>query len=799
MRIEIEGDESLAAKFLPAAKTWFMELSNKPGLGGTFKRKFLIGDVLAEVTCDVGRQLDTIHVKAEYAYRSGAGQAPHILSGATILESQSTPAGLEAFAPTVNTKEQFNYPNAYLIHPSLNVASHIGVPSRLGQIGRADTQYSVQNSSKYTGKMSRLVQVILSYGILSVNSAYSQAIAQFVAQQPPGFVMPKSVLWVKENMENGVQNTFSWEYGRTHGVFTNPAGKHWLIEVSNTTGIKAMPLQLEPVTTMPEFRAFVLSKANGAGEQGWWDDVLTILDEFGGFPSNQAFLSKEQSIKDQIVTILPASSMSLYTNSRGATQDIGWAFNEQGDKADNVCFEAKQDTSWYMAHHCRIQIGWGSFNGRPEAVFYPIESGAAPTGLGRFKVGSTVWEGCVSYNLDQTIPGNYSERPYALQTPMHVFWKNGRLEVLRWCDGKVIAGVNKSETSVSIGNRSKTTTTKTWTGNVGIAAGFFCTHHDARVHPAETYILDEHVYTVEHEHERKLIYNPATDDPEYFARTFYAYTTTRQRIESNYRTEGCCAFVPLGDRSAFYITTMVTSGATSDTRNLNQFSTSDPYSYLARSTYLWNWDFGTQCGKSFPVTYAGLTYEGKFYTVWDRDGGNGEAQADKYCLPFCWGPMPYKGHPSWYAWSPAWQAMADEWTALTGESEWFSPGVTIYDTDSSVTPYGGNPPAPYTNNQGERSTLTVYIVSMHETKEIVRIEGPRGSIFTNYFYWFDPSPNSNGVLQTMWAFNNRFGDKHYQLFSLDVNNSNLWADPSYNLPNNQFPTFIGVVGTINAP
>lgn len=799
MRIEYSGDIVKGRDFLQRAQQEYRLLAGRPGRGGSFAREIEINGTVARINIHVGRGVDTIHIHVkETAFGSGAASAPYIFSGACIMEAQSTAEGMLAFAPTEHTKEQFNYPDAYLIHPNLNVASHLTMPGRIPQLGRSDTQYTTQNSSKYTGRMCRLVQVVQSYGTLAKNSAYTQAISQFLAQQGPGFVLPKSVLWVKEN-QGGVQNMFNWEYTRTHGLYKNPLGKNWLIEISNQ-GVKAMPLQIEPVTAMPEFKTFVQTEAAKSGAKGWWQDVLTILNEFGGFPSNQAFVSKEKFIKDQVVTILDASTMGYYTNGRGATPDIGWAFNELGTMADNICLEAMQDGSWYMAHHCRFVIGWDGANNKPTAQFWRVEFGSAPLGFGRLKVSHTAMEGCVSYNMDQTIPGNYSDRPKASQTAMHVFWKRDRLEVLRWSDGTVTPSVTKEERSSGIESGAKVTRVETWSGSTGRAAGFFCTHHDARLHYRESYHLNETTYKIEHERLREYKTDPATDDPEYFVRNFYAYHTERNKHEGGYLTEGCSAFIPLGDRSAFYITTMTSKTSDTDVFTVTPLTAGDPYAYLVRSTYIWNWDFGTQCGKPFPVTFGGSTATGLYHVVWDRGGSSGEGQAHKYCDPFVWGPMPYKGAPRWYGWSPTWQQTADEWTAMTGQSEWFSPGTSqSWEEAYRYTPYGGERPAAYNKSTPNTATLTVFLVSMHMTDKIFEVYGSRGYVYTNYFYWFDPSPNSEGVLQTMWAFNNRFGDKHYQLYSVDVNDSNLAADTEYQLPTSMFPTFIGVVGTIPEP
>ncbi len=86
-----------------------------------------------------------------------------VSSGAVISAGQLTSTGLLAYAPTVNSIERFAYPTHPLVSGRLTVRPHASMPTRiLG--GLADSQYTVQAPSKYTGKMCQLVQLILGYG-----------------------------------------------------------------------------------------------------------------------------------------------------------------------------------------------------------------------------------------------------------------------------------------------------------------------------------------------------------------------------------------------------------------------------------------------------------------------------------------------------------------------------------------------------------------------------------------------------------------------------------------------------------
>lgn len=202
-----------------------------------------------------------------------------------------------------------------------------------------------------------------------------------------------------------------------------------------------------------------------------------MLDEFGGLPTNEGFLTKNKTIKKTIRTVLPPENLKWYKDGRGVSTDHGWAFNSMGTQMNNICLEGKGDGSWYVAHHCQITLGYDIENDEFNAGYSVIESGSAPIGKHYLKVGDTVLDNCVSYNADLRARGDYSGRPRATATAMFVFYKDDQLQVLRWSEGHMDPATDKETTThTKTGYRIER-----WSGANGIAAGFYCTSYDGRI------------------------------------------------------------------------------------------------------------------------------------------------------------------------------------------------------------------------------------------------------------------------------------------------------------------------------
>lgn len=805
MRISYEGDKPLADALLPEARHAFVRTKAAQGArSGQWKVPLSKGHCIVTL----GRGVEGIHIVAIVSEDEDIARVPRMYAGVTLDRAQlytykrkdgSMLLTLDAYNMTEATKEEYNYKAPLVLSAELPVVGHVSMPTRMDNIG-ADTQYTVQLASLYTGKMSKLVQVIQSYGIPKREEELSRAMTAIAQANPSVLFDLRGSLFSKDNLK-GVQNQFNWEYQRTHGIFEhtftddegNEVAENWLIEIATDYGVRAMPLQLEPVTTTPYFKAYIASQIAKDGHKKFYEDIQLVLDTFGGYPTNEGFLTKH---KDKIVTLIPPGQMERYEKGQGASTDIGWAFNDKGTMANNVCLEERGEGAnlWFMAHHCQISIGYDREKRVPTAQYAVLESGSTPIGHGKFKVYDTALDRCVSYNMQHLLHGTFAGRPKATGTAMHVFYKNDKLIVLRYQDSNsgTPSGPQTTGTTAAQNPYVYDYTVETWTGATGMAGGFFCEAYDGRLPTFGTRTKRRRSMEIGGERGRGISVNPANDTPEYFWRTFAQRYKDLNRREEGSTTWNNCAFLPLGDRSAFYIVNMVEEPWWTESLNIDLLTANDPYKYVLRDTYIWNFDLGTMCGTKYPFKYAGVTLDGIVNVVWDREGSRGRTQLDHYCQAYVIAPFGYKGGGV-YGWSQSLQDQLDQWSSATGQAEWYSIGAEPIE---KTFPYNLSGAGEYSKSFGGRTRLEVFFYSLGKVGLVFERFGSYLSIYHDYWYWFDPSPNSDGDFQTMWARRNCFGPATYQLWSTDVNDSRLATDGTYPLTNTNFPTFIGVVGPL---
>jgi hypothetical protein len=104
----------------------------------------------------------------------------------------------------------------------------------------------------------------------------------------------------------------------------------WLVRVS-ASGVFAMPLPTIPATTTQAFREFVEDKGD--------DEILTILDRFGGMPSGESFPEEERDFEawrraGVIVKVCDASDFYSHQMMYFA---CGWSVNSDGWEGYNTC------------------------------------------------------------------------------------------------------------------------------------------------------------------------------------------------------------------------------------------------------------------------------------------------------------------------------------------------------------------------------------------------------------------------------------------------------------------------------
>ena len=173
-------------------------------------------------------------------------------------------------------------------------------------------------SGVYSGTMCNVVQMVQSLGIISDDS---------------GYYLTKPVA-----TKRGVQNTYTYSWLKTQGVYKAGAKNYWLVEISKDRGILAMPLCMIPSTMTAEYKAKIRVQQYTA--------VMEILNEFGGLPSGENFpngADLEAAITaKKVLRLKTAADMDpFYAIADGSAvtptyDDCGWAFSGSGRQARNV-------------------------------------------------------------------------------------------------------------------------------------------------------------------------------------------------------------------------------------------------------------------------------------------------------------------------------------------------------------------------------------------------------------------------------------------------------------------------------
>lgn len=173
-------------------------------------------------------------------------------------------------------------------------------------------------ASMYSGAMKTWVQAILGMGIIDdkISANYLNGAIPDPTKRP--IVCKYSPTW-----------------STTHGIVKTGPKNHWLVEISHTGGILAMPLPILFSTTDPGYKQSI----QASGDVG----TLAILNEFGGLPSGETFPTDPTELAahiadHKILRLAVASDLDPFYNGNAYSGDYGWAFSPDGTEIHNTCW-----------------------------------------------------------------------------------------------------------------------------------------------------------------------------------------------------------------------------------------------------------------------------------------------------------------------------------------------------------------------------------------------------------------------------------------------------------------------------
>lgn len=254
-----------------------------------------------------------------------------ILSGVTRGGSiiAGSPDVLRDFRPTqqawVYALKSDPAKNPSIWHDEARLA--IGVHPDLGLPG--ESQYQNLCPSMYTGRMAKLVQLLLGYGKLKFRDSDDTM---------------KAV---------GVKVRYDFRWGRTHGLHLGPDGTVWLVEVSVSNGVIAMPLPVFPST-----KKGASGSIWGAMKSSGQNVLREAAVLFNGLPTGAIFptgAALTAAIEAGTILRLRTTTQMLEFHGKSAyTSASGWSFNQAGSTAHNTCYH--HDGTVYQGSHYALHI-----------------------------------------------------------------------------------------------------------------------------------------------------------------------------------------------------------------------------------------------------------------------------------------------------------------------------------------------------------------------------------------------------------------------------------------------------------
>lgn len=181
------------------------------------------------------------------------------------------------------------------------------------RLGQAEDQYAGLAASQYSGLMAKAVQVVMGQG--------------------------KPV-------------RYKYQWLTCHGIVKSADDKFWLVEISKTNGVIAMPL---PFATKGQF-------ANDTR-----DAVKECGAVFGGVPSGGTFPKPANLAAaitaGNVIRLATAEYMSAYFANNTFHPDLGWSFNNDGSEAHNTCYSGTPSgQEQVVSFHYKLDISIGAMN-----------------------------------------------------------------------------------------------------------------------------------------------------------------------------------------------------------------------------------------------------------------------------------------------------------------------------------------------------------------------------------------------------------------------------------------------------
>ncbi|MEQ1047624.1 hypothetical protein [Pseudomonas aeruginosa] len=200
------------------------------------------------------------------------------------------------------------------------------------------TQYVKQRPTWYSGAMAEVMQVAGGYGRQIVTELPEDELERARMLIPERYMrqIRQQVGNVRLPAYTGFpdeQGQFKCEYraSRCNVVGFDTGNSPWLLQI-NARGVYAMPLPVVPATTTEAFREYVLEVGD--------DELLKLLDRFGGMPTGEGFPQAEQDFEAwrRAGVIIKVCDTADFYSFEAMYAACGWAVNSRGTEGFNTCW-----------------------------------------------------------------------------------------------------------------------------------------------------------------------------------------------------------------------------------------------------------------------------------------------------------------------------------------------------------------------------------------------------------------------------------------------------------------------------
>lgn len=606
-RIIYEGDAELAAHFVPEATVILNKttaVAKTAGVGMFAKTARLSDDVLAYTLYTETQSVILItafsseHTQTKkYKLTTRPDFFCGLVRGAGIEALSVTPPGdtdgwdiglsdkpattkffMESFKPTVAFRAAYNIiaerektqklsagyqPSERLAVDPPNWSDIFPQPSERF----VPSQYYKITPSCYSGHMKKLVQYVLGLGRLREDQ-----------------LSPNDTL-ADEVMQHGFTMRYDFRWQRTHGLVKASDKRWWLVEISQTYGVLAMPLPLYEDIEQDEGTVLAGS------EQAELKDVIAA---FGGQPTGECFPTgkdlREAIAAGDILQLLTAEDMAAFYSYGPYSTCWGWAFSSDGHEAHNTAHTIEDFTDGApigVGVHYRIVFSIGAIN-KERKKDEPIATGrAAMVRMARGylcrpgkKTGAQLhfpepmWEGGSVFTYDFLQRLRYTR----CDTVMNVFFIGKSLQTIRFYYNPTGLPAHTDGTSpTGCGVHSGSYAWTEYSPGGYIPPQFYTNLYDYREKIAPS--IAEHTYTAAPGAFSGPIVNDWLDKPQYATvirvRAIKTRSTAIYTNDGSYISHVAC---PYGAREAYVIYYYRRAGSTWSRKATNNYIITDPNS-----------------------------------------------------------------------------------------------------------------------------------------------------------------------------------------------------------------------------